>query len=290
MKTILKKVTMALLPYGFVQIYRRIKNRDRKRSDMLFMQDRAKRIEQVKKMALASKTLNATEIESVYEFLQKRGVNREQAFYGSMPEKSLIEIEKVLVKFYKGNEPIYGLHIGNFVGVSLCYITEVVRQIHQKSVVFSIDPNLPHRGISSPQDHVAALLCACGLQENSVIIAGYSGKKSISNDGNFYTPDYDPVKMFCVECACENTLDNLKRIVSSAFDFAVLDGNHEGSYLAQELETLMPMMKPNSIIMLDDVSPHWNEIQEIYQSIHKYGLVPFAADGRVGIAVRGFVG
>jgi len=62
--------------------------------------------------------------------------------------------------------PQIALHIGNFVGISLAYLTCFLAEQHCDSLVVGVDPDVPHRGIRHPQEHVAALLTACGLENN----------------------------------------------------------------------------------------------------------------------------
>jgi hypothetical protein len=65
--------------------------------------------------------------------------------------------------------------------------------------------------------------------------AGYSGRKSVSNDGILFISEngseYDPLSHFSDEQSCEDTLSNLAVLYEGRFDFAVMDGNHEAEYL-----------------------------------------------------------
>ena len=117
-----------------------------------------------------------------------------------------------------------------------------------------------------------------------MVIAGYSGRKSISNDGIIYN-NYDPQKEFANECACEDTLINLKALCSQPFDLIMMDGNHEGTYLANEIQTVLPLLKPGGFLVLDDVdATYWSEIADVFAKIKTFGLQPVGADGRVGVA------
>jgi hypothetical protein len=117
------------------------------------------------------------------EFLCARGLPRDHVIGGSIPEASLAFCSKHLDSLMPNDRPIFGLHVGNFLGVSLAYFVDYASRKHQNSVVVSIDPNLTHRGIESPQNHVVAILNHFALQQNAMICVGYSGGKSISNDG-----------------------------------------------------------------------------------------------------------
>lgn len=216
-------------------------------------------------------------------FLKARGLPEADLLVGSMAQPSLEYIRERAILPLDAVGPLTALHIGNFVGVSLAFLAAALRQRHPDSLVVSIDPNLAHRGIRNPQAHVAALLAACGLQRNTMIIAGYSGRKSISNDGVVFK-GYDPVQEFAGEYACENTLQNLKALCPKTFDVVLMDGNHEGSYLTGELQAALPLLKPGGVVILDDVNAAWTEIREVFSQIATFGLEPIGTDGRVGLA------
>ena len=93
-------------------------------------------------------------------FLTSSGLSESQVIAGSIPEPSLSFCSKVLDEFILTTDgrPLIGLHVGNFVGVSLSHFVDYARQKNEKSVVVSIDPNLICRGIDSPQKHVVAIL------------------------------------------------------------------------------------------------------------------------------------
>ena len=93
-------------------------------------------------------------------FLTSSGLSQRQVIGGSIPEPSLSFCSKVLDEFLLTTDgrPLIGLHVGNFLGVSLSHFVNYVRQRNDKSVVVSIDPDLTHRGIENPQKHVIAIL------------------------------------------------------------------------------------------------------------------------------------
>jgi predicted O-methyltransferase YrrM len=221
--------------------------------------------------------------EQVLAFLGARGLAEAHLVEGSVPERSLEYIRRLAILPLDSSRCLTALHIGNFVGVSLAFVAAALRQRHPDSLVVSVDPNLAHRGINNPQAHVAALLTACGLQANAMIIAGYSGRKSISNDGVVYA-GYDPQQEFPKECACEESLRNLGKLCPRAFDLVLMDGNHEAAYLVTEIQAVLPLMKPGGFLVLDDVTAAWEEIREVFSRLASFGLVPSGTDGRVGIA------
>src|SRR5271163_1552661 len=167
------------------------------------------------------------------EFHCARGLPRGQVVGGSMTESTLDFCSKTLDHLITRTDdrPIVGLHVGNFLGVSLSHFVNYARQRSENSIVVSIDPDLTHRGIEHPQRHVIAILNHFGLQGNAIVCVGYSGKKSISNDGVVFLGEtgveYDPYRGFQSEQSCEGALSNLCAMSEAKFDFAVVDGNHE---------------------------------------------------------------
>jgi hypothetical protein len=226
-------------------------------------------------------------------FLTSSGLSESQVIAGSIPEPSLSFCSKVLDEFILTTDgrPLIGLHVGNFVGVSLGHFVDYARQKNEKSVVVSIDPNLICRGIDSPQKHVVAILNHFGLQRNAIICVGYSSSKSISNDGTSFLAEngveYDPYAGFQSEQSCEDTLSNLCAMSHGKFDFAVVDGNHEGSYLRRETAMVRRLLRPEGILILDDVSDAWTEIKAEYDGLLSNGWRAIAADGRVGVLRSG---
>jgi hypothetical protein len=153
--------------------------------------------------------------------------------------------------------------------------------------VVSIDPDLTHRGIEHPQQHVIAILNHFGLQRNAVICVGYSTSKSLSNDGTPFVgedgAEYDPYTRYQSEQSCEDTLSNLCATSEGKFDFAVVDGNHEGSYLRRETALVRRLLRSGGILILDDVSDVWSEIKAEYEGLQSNGWRALGADGRVGV-------
>jgi hypothetical protein len=227
------------------------------------------------------------------EFHCARGVLRSHVTSGSMPESTLAFCSNILDGLIPTthNKPLIGLHVGNFLGVSLSHFVNYVRQRNDKSVVVSIDPDLTHRGIEHPQKQVIAILNHFGLQGNAVICVGYSTSKSLSNDGTPFLGDngveYDPYARFQSEQSCEDTLSNLCLTSQGKFDFAVVDGNHEGSYLRRETAIVRRLLKPEGILILDDVSDAWTEIKAEYNGMLSNGWRAVAADGRAGVLQSG---
>jgi Methyltransferase domain len=227
------------------------------------------------------------------EFHCAKGLPRGHVVGGSMPESTLAFCSKTLDDLIPAanQRPLIGLHIGNFLGVSLSHFVNYVRQRNEKSVVVSIDPNLTHQGIEYTQKHVIAILNHFGLQKNAVICVGYSTNKTVSNDGIAFVDEngleYDPYSGFQSEQSCEDTLSNLCTISQGKFDFAVVDGNHEGSHLRRETAMVRRLLRPEGILILDDVSDAWTEIKAEYDDLRSKGWRAVTADGRVGVLQTG---
>jgi len=213
--------------------------------------------------------------------LIERKIDKEQIIEGSIPEVHLLEIVK-LVKKHFDVSPIVGLHVGNFVGVSLVYLAGLLKRMNEKNVIVSIDPNIPHRGVIHPQEEVLFLMNKYGLNKNISILTGYSLDKTISNDG-FEFKSYDPQKEYSKGYSCENQLDTLKRIGSGTFSFAIIDGNHQKEYLYNEIVTVNDLLCNNGLIIVDDVSEGWNEIKEMFESLQLSGLERIYTNERIGV-------
>jgi len=80
------------------------------------------------------------------EFHRARGLPQGYLVGGSMPESTLAYCSKILDGLIPDDRPLVGLHVGNFLGVSLSHFVNYVRQRNKNSVVVSVDPNLKHQG------------------------------------------------------------------------------------------------------------------------------------------------
>ncbi len=190
---------------------------------------------------------------------------------GSIPAQSLGYIAERVVERLPSGRPLRALHIGNFVGVSLCYLSWLVTDRHPESVVVSIDPNAAHRGIEDPQSHALALLHHFDLLRTNVVVRGY-------------TVGWTPGEQLSADgVACENVLSSLARLGASRFDLVLLDGNHEESYLARELEALRPLLGSGSIVVFDDLDV-WEGVRRVFERmVAQEQFVSLGQDGRVGI-------
>jgi hypothetical protein len=283
----LRAVIRAVTPVGLIELRQAL---HRKRSDANqsaerteFHDNRRRNIGAVDQREKKKASITAARYEDLVEFLVGRGVPENQIREGSMPLSSLEFVREIVLSKLGGRSPAYILHLGNFVGVSLAWIASAITEIHPGSLAFAIDPNIPHRGIMNPQAHVLAVLRASGLERNVIPITGYSLEKNISNDGITFER-YDPVSRYDEEISAENILPNLRLVMEGVFDAAFIDGNHEARYLRNETENIIPLMKNDSWMVLDDVSIGWEEIRQVFNELPRFGLEPVATDGRVGIA------
>lgn len=269
-----------VMPYGIVQHIFRSKAARRRRMEA----HNAAYASVVKQQAKYS-------YGAAVEFHRSRGITSGHLTFGSMPEATLDFCSRSLDALLPDEgRPLVGLHVGNFLGISLSHFTDYVRRRNERSVIFSIDPNIQHEGIESPQSHVIAILNNFGLQRNAIVGVGYSTHKTISNDGiSFVGPngdEYDPYSNFKAEQSCEDVLPNLAMLSPGRFDFAVVDGNHEGGHLKREVSVVAALLGSGGLLILDDVSDAWSEIKAEYDGLQAHGWRAVGADGRVGILQR----
>jgi len=215
-----------------------------------------------------------TRVEEAIGFLVDRGLDELEVREGSMPEDSLNYIAELVSDRLPSDRPVRALHVGNFVGVSLCYFSWLVRERHPGSVVVSVDPNATHRGIEDPQAHVFALLEHFGLLANNLIIPGYTLERT---PGGVTEADY------LEGLACDNVLASLERLCGQSFDLLLLDGNHEQSYLAREFAALRGLLADNSIVVFDDIT-EWEGVVAVFgQALQDDSFVRLGENGRVGV-------
>ena len=268
----IKKIIGYILPHFVVLFYHKIKGQKRAKL-------REKRLIAYRDNVPQKKT--QISYDDIIKELVEQNIDRDQILSGSIPEMYLIEIAEIIKQSF-GNEPLVGLHIGNFVGVSLVYLSGILNNINTRNHIVSIDPNIPHRGVDNPQSKVLYLINKYGLNNNISILNGYSLGKSISNDGNDYTK-YDPIENNTNEYSCENQLEMLNRISNESFSYAIIDGNHEGDYLSNEILKIQKLICRKGLIIIDDVSEGWPEIKILYDNMHDSNLEKVFADDRIGV-------
>jgi hypothetical protein len=267
-------------PYGLVELHRQ---RAYKAQRAAYHSDRHQRT--AKALSSQAKTQASApdfDVEAAIQYLLARGLDEHQIREGSISAWNLDFMASLIAAQGWEGRKLLGLHVGNFVGVSLAWFIRTLTGLHPSSLVIAIDPNLPHRGITSPQDHVLALLSNFNLQSHAIVIAGYSLEKSISNEGTLIG-GYDPSEHFKQEFACENVIANLASIFGSFIDVALMDGNHEASYLRREVSELTPALRAGGLLIFDDISRGYEELREVYFSLPSSKWQSLGTDGQVGV-------
>lgn len=131
---------------------------------------------------------------------------------------------------------------------------------------------------------VIGLLEHFGLENNSVLLTGYSLGKNYANDGlDYKTGQSRGTNLYAAQPSCTWQLRHLLTLCPDAFNFAVIDGNHDGDYLKSELTTINQLLRPEGMLLLDDVGDGWFEIEQIYDQIDQRLYRKIGADGRVGL-------
>ena len=270
----MKQLLKWLLPHGLVRIW----------------QIRQERGYQRARVALApTQVYDTASHENLVRFLMERGIDETQIREGSIPPESLDFLASFVRESAADGTPLLGLHVGNFLGVSLAFITAAARACHSDSVVVAVDPNLEHRGISHPQDHVCSVLAHCGLSANVLLCCGFSEEKNVGNDGRNYLENYrlltqeEIAASVLQQHAPTDVLSQLARLQAKPFDFALIDGNHESSYVQSELRRLHPLMKRGGLVFMDDVSEGWPMLKKVFESSESEFYRCRESNGRVGV-------
>lgn len=261
----------AILPYGFVT-YQQARRREARRNAL----------EEVLRAAAPDRQAHEFDFEAAIRFLVQQGCQESQVRAGSIPAESLGLIRGVLSSGEYGSSTL-GLHVGNFVGISLACLATVARFRSKESLVLAIDPDIPHRGVEFPQRVVAQLLSHFGLTRHVSILAAYSLEKSPGNDGLAYVPSYNPSESFPHEAACENGLLNVLRLTGpESLGFVLIDGNHDDLYLRRELDVAVQLLEHGGLLILDDVSETWPGIKNCFEELG-HAMDTVVEDGRIGI-------
>lgn len=215
----------------------------------------------------------STRVEECIRFLVARGLDEFEVREGSMPAASLHYLADRATGRLPSDRPLRALHVGNFVGVSLCYISWLVKERHPESLVVSIDPNVPHRGVEDPQSHAVALLDHFQQLGRNLIITGYTLER-----GEQPTNEAE-LRSF----ACEDVLPSLCDLAGGSFDLVLLDGNHEEGYLRRELAAVTRLMADHGILALDDVGDWPGVAAAFSEAAVDDSFTELGDDGRVGI-------
>jgi hypothetical protein len=194
--------------------------------------------------------------EDAIDLLVRRGVREDDVRLSSIDEDAMRLVGETIAR-HAPRGPLRALHVGNFLGVSLAALSDILVRHDAGSVILSVDPNLSHLGIENPQGHVLALLDHFGLQRHNLVICAYSLDRRANETKVGVVPD---------EPAAENALESLARL-GQRFDVAMLDGNHNGGYVRRELEVLVPMLSPGALVILDDVSDHFPDVRDLFEEV-----------------------
>ena len=195
--------------------------------------------------------------EDAVSFLATQGLDEQAVRIGSIPAPSL-GLVAAAVAAHLPRRPLRVLHVGNFVGVSLAAVSDIVLRHDPESTVVSVDPNLTPLGVDHPQDRTVALLSHFGLQRSNLVICGYSLERA---EPHTATPGFG-----AAEPAGEETLTSLERL-GLRFDLMLIDGNHDSGYLRRELDALVRLSEPGALLVVDDVSHVYKEVRRLFQDV-----------------------
>jgi len=274
MKKILKSTLRFILPHGIFLLKERIQ-----RKKLLF-----ERQERIKKFNGKIYSKLDYDYELSIQKLVDRGVSEQQIRDGSIPESSLDYLFDILNERLKDLTSIKALHIGNFVGISLLYLSNALLKINSNTIIISIDPNIPHRGVSTPQKYVCYLLNIFGFQKSNIILTGYTLEKNFGDDGGtFYFSKFTNNKSNNHDYIITNLLENLVNL-NIHLDFILIDGNHDGKYLDREVKLVDKLLNKNGMLVLDDVNRNWEEVNYVYKKTLLNPVYKLLAnDNRIGI-------
>src|SRR5262245_24687402 len=129
---LLRSVLRAATPVGLIDLKRTMLNRrtlngpagpsfDRE----FWHTERRKRIRAVSMHARLPR-FSAHDYEGMINYLTEQGISEFHVREGSIPLKSLRVLDEKVFSMLASDRPSFVLHVGNFVGVSLAYITNSV--------------------------------------------------------------------------------------------------------------------------------------------------------------------
>jgi hypothetical protein len=212
--------------------------------------------------------------ETTIKLLTDRGLDEATVRLHSIHEHNLGFVRSTISGRFDGSKPLVGLHIGNFVGVSLAAFTEALREIHAESLVIAIDPNIGSEEVANPQEHVVAVLERWGLLGSVVLVFGYSFEPTALSSR--VGPGIPPA-------AGVGVLPLLGRLPIE-IDVALVDGNHAGSTVSRELEWLRTRARSGALVFLDDVTEWYLEIMEVFnRATEGETWTAVGHDGRIGV-------
>jgi len=274
----------AKLALGFVTPYSLVQLRNRRFHERRW--DEARRILAERSAESESRDVEPFDHEAAIGFLvRERGLSEFHVREGSIRADALEFAGEVLDEHLPAGRPVVGLQVGNFVGVSLVFLSELLCRRDTGSIMISIDPNIRHRGIDDPQSHVWALLDRFGLAQSNLVVTGYSLEQTIGD-----LPESSA--QLEAERRAEHLLPNLGRLLPGGVHLAIIDGNHDGEYLERELRALRPALCAGAIVVIDDVELAWVGVLETFERAAGPGsdFVVIGRDAGLGILQLAAVG
>jgi predicted O-methyltransferase YrrM len=206
--------------------------------------------------------------EQLLVLAMEAGVDRTRLRRGSISQESL---DFILDRIDGGP----GLHVGNYAGISLTYLAA-----HTEGLIVAVDPNVARWGATRAQDVVVHLLREAAVEDRVLLVCGYTLERNPNYSGRI-VDGYDPSIEHRNEAAPVEVLQNLESL-GIQFAWAVLDGNHDASYLRAELGRVEPLLRDDGVVFLDDCNTYWPEIQAVFKSAGDRWY-PDGHDGRVGV-------
>jgi hypothetical protein len=271
------KIIKFFLPYGLVAIRRRLINKSKPNGiheEQLRRRNYREEIKNNEQKLGKLGRLDNKSVEDVYnnsiKHLISRGLDENHVIEGSVPLSSLIEIDRLLADISDKKFGL-GLHIGNFLGLSLNCIAYSMRKSYNSNyLMLSIDPDITHRNIPHPSKYCNELLYLNGLENASIVMNGYSGEKNVSNDGVEFDQSYNPFERFNQEFASTEVIKNLCKILGTKVNIVFIDGHHDATYVRKELLSIEPLLDRDALLIMDDVdSIAWEELNNLFLEISK---------------------
>lgn len=267
----MRKAFAWLMPRGYADLRAR-----RSRERVLAVRDQRLA---AGRAAAGARPAAAVSVDEAVCFLVARGLSEAEVRAGSLPQPSLDFLAGFMASELPAERPLLALHVGNFVGVSLAHLSATLAAVHPDSRVWSIDPDIPHREIEGPADHAFALLGRFDLLAHNVVLTGYTLEQNTGDDS-----EEDPVQRFEAERRPEQLLPSLVT-AGLAFDLVFIDGNHDGRYLARELEQVRRLLRPGALVAIDDVDEAvWPMVVEVFEGLAGQGdYDELGRDDRIGV-------
>ncbi|MFN3231046.1 MAG: class I SAM-dependent methyltransferase [Alphaproteobacteria bacterium] len=286
----MKSLLRDILPYGVITRRRRAKA-ERTREALLatrpdYHERRRKLLAEYNDYRASQSSagdIKPFDYENAVRSLVALGLDEEKVRRSTIPESGLKFALSTLEKNLDIGRPVTALHVGNFLGISLCALAGFLRDANPDSMVVAIDPNITHVGINAPHRYVSKLAEDYGLLSTILPIASFSWER---NAGDFETtkPDQLDIENPYDDLAFDNALPLLTRCTAPhSFGVALIDGFHEADYLENELTMIRPLLTDGAIVILDDVNDAWADLKALYQGLDQQQWTDLGTDGRLGV-------